>query len=69
MNAEVEKAASELVKRATAAGLVGSVADSAELQRVNEDLGGKLPDWYTELILTFPLCGLDLGWQLSLIHI
>lgn len=63
MNAEVKQAALELVKRVTAAGLAGSIADSAELQRINQDLSGKLPDWYAELISTFPLCGLDLGWQ------
>jgi hypothetical protein len=63
MNAEVEKAAAELVKRAMAAGLAGSMADADELQQVNQDLGGKLPHWYAELVLTFPLCSLNLGWQ------
>ena len=63
MNAEVKQAALELVERATAAGLTGSVADSAEIEQVTQDLGGKLPNWYAELISAFPLCGLDLGWQ------
>ncbi len=63
MNAKVEKAASKLIERATAAGLVSSFADPAELQQVCRDLGDKFPDWYAELISNFPLCGLDLGWQ------
>ncbi len=41
MDAKVKQAALELVERATAAGLTGSVADSVELQRVNQDLGGE----------------------------
>src|SRR5215210_5367449 len=63
MDAKVKQAALELVERATAAGLVGAVADVAQLQQVNQDLGGKLPDWYAELLITVPLCGLELGWH------
>jgi hypothetical protein len=63
MNAEVKKATLELIERAAVAGLVGSLADSAELQQVNQDLSGSLPDWYSELISISPLCGLELGWQ------
>ena len=63
MDARVKQAASGLVERATTAGLVGAVADVAQLHQLNQDLGGKLPDWYAELLATFPLCGLELGWH------
>lgn len=63
MNIKLAQAASKLIERASAAGLGGVVASTAQLQRLNTVLDGSLPDWYAELLSTYPLCGLELGWN------
>ncbi len=63
MNIKLAHAASKLIERASAAGLGGVVASGAQLQRLDSALDGGLPGWYAELLSTYPLCGLELGWH------
>jgi hypothetical protein len=65
MNPAVLSEALALVARAEANGNVGSVEDAAEWQRLNSELAGIIPTWYTELITTVPLVGLEFGWRSS----
>lgn len=63
MNDNLIEAAQALVERAAALEHHGRVADRAEWERINHDLGGRIPDWYRELLSRVPLGGLNLGWR------
>ena len=65
MNANLLAEAKKLVQRAGDSGQSGTVADPAAVDSLNQELGGKVPPWYAQLITTIPLCGLELGWQSS----
>lgn len=63
MNAKLKLAATLLVEKSRVAGSTGSIGEPAEIAQLKSDLGDNLPTWYAELLGTFPLGGLDLGWQ------
>ncbi len=63
MNANLLAEAQRLAQRATESGQSGAVADPAAVDRLNREIGGRVPPWYAQLIATVPLCGLELGWQ------
>lgn len=65
MNAKLRQSALQLVKRADAAGHKGKTANKRQLAALVRDAKGQIPTWYVELLTTFPLCGLELGWQAS----
>ena len=49
--------------RANAIGVEGVVADKSVLDALCTKLNGTIPDWYVELVSTYPLCGLECQWQ------
>jgi len=60
----LHNAAKALVERAEKAGQSrNTLAAPDELRQLNQELGGRLPGWYAELLASVPLCGLELGWQ------
>ena len=63
MNRRLKRAAAELVARASRLDRVGKSDDRSALQALNDEMGGRLPAWYVELLTMFPLCGLELGWR------
>jgi hypothetical protein len=65
MNQNLERAVVALLARARTAGKAGSRAVLEEMNALNQDCGGIIPGWYIELVTTYPLCGLELGWQSS----
>ncbi len=65
MNPAVLSEALALVARAEANGYTGFVEDAAEWKRLNSELGGIIPAWYIELVISAPLVGLKFGWQSS----
>ena len=65
MNRELQQSVIDLLKRATGAGQVGSRAALEDVVALNRECGGILPDWYIDLITTYPICGLELGWLSS----
>jgi hypothetical protein len=60
MNPALRAAVSDLVSRCLASGLQGHTADPREVAALARDLGGRLPDWYAELLTSAPLCGVSL---------
>ena len=65
MNQHLQRSATALLERASTASQVGRRADRGELIALNQECGGIIPAWYIELMTTYPLCGLELGWQSS----
>jgi len=65
MNPSVLSEALALVARAEASGCTGSVEDAAEWKRLNSELGGIIPAWYSDLVTSVPMIGLNFGWQSS----
>ena len=63
MDPPLSNAAAKLVARAEAAGQHGTLADAKVLKRLTHDTGERIPEWYVELLLRYPLCGLEIGWQ------
>ena len=64
MNQQLLNEARNLVERANAGGgKSGVLADTAQMETLRENLGGRLPRWYIELLTTVPLCYLEMGWQ------
>jgi hypothetical protein len=63
MNPDLRSAAMDLVERAKAKGVAGKTANTEMLRQLNLQLNGQIPEWYQELILTIPICGLEIGWQ------
>lgn len=61
MNAKVLTSAREMAGRAKADGQTGRLATADELERLAQELAGHLPPWYSELLGTVPLIGLELG--------
>ncbi len=58
-----EKVADAARALALRAGGVGEVCDREALRALNERADGAIPAWYIDLLATFPLAGLELGWQ------
>lgn len=60
MNPSLRGAVNDLIARGAAFGLQGHTADRGEVGALAGDLGGRLPDWYGELLTSAPLCGMTL---------
>lgn len=60
---QLRDAAESLVSRATACGMRGRTLTSAEIETLSRALKGVYPLWLSDLLVSFPLCGLELGWQ------
>lgn len=41
----------------------GRIATQEEIHSLVRDCAGIFPDWYAKLLLKYPICGLELGWQ------
>ncbi len=65
MNQNVKRSVIALLERAGSVAQVGSRAAPEEMIALNQECGGIIPGWYIELVTTYPLCGLELGWQSS----
>ena len=63
MNEILKKAVIELVERAKKAGRSGQLTDAKTMNKLVNDMGEKIPAWYVELVVNFPLCGLEIAWQ------
>lgn len=63
MNEILKKAVVELVQRAKEAGKSGKPADANTMSQLVNDTGEKIPAWYVELLVGFPICGLEIAWQ------
>ena len=59
MNPIVYQEAVSLAERAKVAGEKGKTASPRELSALNSDMGGRIPDWYIELVTSVPICGLE----------
>ena len=60
MNVEVENSISLLLEKVSNC---GRVATLEEINSLNQNCEGIVPKWYAELLLKYPLCGLELSWQ------
>ena len=65
MNQNVKRSVIALLERAGSVAQAGSRAAAEEMMALNQECGGIIPGWYIELVTTYPLCGLELGWQSS----
>ncbi|MBC7817669.1 MAG: hypothetical protein IAG10_12315 [Planctomycetaceae bacterium] len=63
MNPQVEKEARLFVERAMASGQSGTCADAAELAALNSEMSERMPEWYVALLVSVPLCGLEVTWH------
>ena len=41
----------------------GKEISQKEIEAVNDELGGIIPGWYFELLTSYPLSGVEVGWQ------
>ena len=60
MNHELSQAVATFLTKSS---VVGVAANVQEINRLNEELAGIIPQWYISLITTFPICGIELGWR------
>jgi hypothetical protein len=60
MSLDVENSIIALLKRSSKNGRTATVQ---EIETINRDCQNIIPDWYAELLLKYPICGLELGWQ------
>lgn len=60
MNIEIEDSVLLLLEKIPKR---GRIATLEEITALNQDCEGIIPNWYTELLLKYPICGLELGWQ------
>jgi hypothetical protein len=63
MNETLMEAVVEVVERAKAAGKSGKCAEASTMNQLVNDTGGRIPRWYVELLVGYPLGGLEFGWQ------
>ena len=63
MNPDLSKAVAELVKRAAMTGKSGKLADAKSMEQLVQDSGKRIPAWYVELLVGFPLGGLEIAWM------
>lgn len=63
MNSRLKEAALKFVERAKQNGSDGKILDKEVIEELNKKLKGNLPEWYAELIMTVPICHLELGRQ------
>lgn len=63
MNTEVYEAVLEFIKRAEEKGINGSVVNKDDILNLNSKLNGLLPQWYSELLATVPICGIEFELQ------
>ncbi len=63
MNSRLKEAALKFVERAKQNGSYGEILDKKVIEELNKKLKGNLPEWYAELLMTVPICHLELGWQ------
>ena len=60
MKSEVEGSLITLLERVSK---VGRKATFEEIKYINQKCNNIIPDWYAELLIRYPICGLELGWQ------
>jgi hypothetical protein len=60
MDVEVKNSVSLLLERVSKR---GRVATLEEINSLNQDCDGIVPAWYAELLLEYPICELEIGWQ------
>jgi hypothetical protein len=65
MNQNLKRSVIAILERAGSVAQAGSRAAPEEMMALNQECGGIIPGWYIELVTTYPLCGLELGWQSS----
>src|SRR5437879_1021740 len=63
MNSELTKAVAKLMERAKTAGQSDKPAMAEAMTQLVKDMGDRIPCWYVELLVGYPLCGLEIGWQ------
>lgn len=63
MDNVLKNSVEKFLERAHNAGVSGKLADKDEIIEVNEKLGGLIPDWYIDLITSYPICAMELQWQ------
>jgi hypothetical protein len=59
----LSKAVENLIRRAEAAGHSGERTTLEAMKALNKDMVERIPAWYVELLVNFPLAGLEIGWQ------
>ncbi len=60
MNIDVENSFIAFLERVSK---VGRKATLEEINSINRDCNNIIPNWYAELLMKYPICGLELGWQ------
>lgn len=60
MNNKAEKSLDLLFKRVSK---IGRKATIEEINSINQDCNNIMSDWHAEILLNYPICGLELGWQ------
>lgn len=60
MNIEIENSLNSLLERIPK---FGKKAILEEINAINQNCSEILPDWYAKILLNYPVCGLEIGWQ------
>ncbi|MFO7603600.1 MAG: SMI1/KNR4 family protein [Gammaproteobacteria bacterium] len=63
MNNELKLAVETFISKASESGQTGKAIDKNECIQLNEKLNLIIPEWYQELITTYPLSGIEFMWQ------
>ncbi len=63
MDSALKNSVEKFLIRAHDAGVSGKIADKDEIIKVNDQLGGIIPEWYIELITTYAICAIEFQWQ------
>ena len=63
MNDELQIAVEAFITKASESGQTGKAVDINECVKFNDKLNLIIPDWYQELITTYPLSGIEFMWQ------
>lgn len=61
MNIELSKAVLHLIESHPVLSQRGQPAGMTEMESLNRECGGVIPEWLIEFMTTYPLCGADLG--------
>lgn len=63
MNQELQKSVEQFLQRTQQKRLVGKVIDRIEIEEVNAKLNGLIPDWFINIMTTYPISGIELAYQ------
>lgn len=63
MNQEIQMSIEQFLRKANQNGLAGELISREEANILNNQLNCLIPDWYINLLTTYPISGIELAYQ------